>query len=332
MKVVAPSGTSGTIAVPTFGKSIDIAVGGTKVWSHGVAVPGAGVTSATLDGDYVELSVGSGTFDISTGSPVTSDQTITFGAISNHIVTAADFHVTATATSGLTVTFAAAGACTVSSSGLVHLTKVGTCTVTASQPGNDQWAAAASVSRSFQVMAATPITRAKVTITGGVTVGSTLTAHTGSWGVTPVALAYAWRLDGKAIAHGTASTLKVVSAYKGHRISVSVTASAPARASVTVTSASVAIPKTLTSTPRPVIHGTASVGHVLSVSTGTWKPSGVHLTYHWYRNGVALKHSVGKTYRVVTADRGVKITVSVTGTKAGYLSVTKTSASKRIAR
>jgi alpha-L-rhamnosidase len=61
MRVEAPTGTSGTIAVPTFGHSIDIEVNGHKVWSHGHAIG-----SAALHGDYIDLAVGSGTYDVTT--------------------------------------------------------------------------------------------------------------------------------------------------------------------------------------------------------------------------------------------------------------------------
>lgn len=66
MHVQAPRGTSGIIAVPTFGHPIDIEVNGHKVWKNGRSVPGArSVTSATLAGDYVNLAVTAGTYDIS---------------------------------------------------------------------------------------------------------------------------------------------------------------------------------------------------------------------------------------------------------------------------
>ncbi|WP_017933802.1 Ig-like domain-containing protein [Nocardioides sp. Iso805N] len=67
MHVQAPSGTTGTIAVPTFGAAVDITVNGHVVWRQGAAVAGAqGVRAATLDGAYVDLRVDAGTYDIAT--------------------------------------------------------------------------------------------------------------------------------------------------------------------------------------------------------------------------------------------------------------------------
>ena len=62
----------------------------------------------------------------------------------------ADFGVSATASSGLPVSFAAAGNCTVSGS-TIHLTGAGSCTVTASQSGDATYAPATPMSRSFAI-------------------------------------------------------------------------------------------------------------------------------------------------------------------------------------
>jgi alpha-L-rhamnosidase len=66
MQVKAPTGTAGTISVPTFGAHVDVIVNGRTVWSNGHAVRRHNDLSATLDSGYVNLTVGSGTFDIST--------------------------------------------------------------------------------------------------------------------------------------------------------------------------------------------------------------------------------------------------------------------------
>jgi hypothetical protein len=75
-------------------------------------------------------------------------QTITFGPLAASGW--GDPAVTATASSGLPVTFTAAGTCTVTGAN-VHLTGVGTCTITAAQPGNNDYAAATPVQQAFTV-------------------------------------------------------------------------------------------------------------------------------------------------------------------------------------
>jgi len=83
----------------------------------------------------------------------TQAQTITFPAIATHTFGQANFAAGATASSGLPVAYTASGACTVTAAGVIHLTSAGTCRITASQPGNDEFAAAAPVSRTFAISA-----------------------------------------------------------------------------------------------------------------------------------------------------------------------------------
>jgi alpha-L-rhamnosidase len=56
MQVTAPSGTTGTIAVPTYGASDPIVtVGGQTVWSDGTFTATTGITGASSDANYVYL-------------------------------------------------------------------------------------------------------------------------------------------------------------------------------------------------------------------------------------------------------------------------------------
>ncbi len=66
MHVSAPKGTSGTIAVPVSDSNIAVQVNGRTVWRHGRA---AGHTFApSLQGDYLNLTVGAGSYDIATSA------------------------------------------------------------------------------------------------------------------------------------------------------------------------------------------------------------------------------------------------------------------------
>jgi hypothetical protein len=87
-------------------------------------------------------------------------QTISFGPLSNKTYGAPNFSVSALASSGLAVSFAASGNCTVSGA-TVHLTGAGSCTVTASQAGDANYNSAPDVSRTFSIARA-PCTVPKV--------------------------------------------------------------------------------------------------------------------------------------------------------------------------
>ncbi|HKP36401.1 MAG TPA: Ig-like domain repeat protein, partial [Pyrinomonadaceae bacterium] len=81
-----------------------------------------------------------------------ANQTINFGALGAKTFGDADFVVSATATSGLPVSFAAtSGQCTMANANTVHLTGAGSCTITASQAGDTNYNAATSVPQSFTI-------------------------------------------------------------------------------------------------------------------------------------------------------------------------------------
>jgi hypothetical protein len=84
---------------------------------------------------------------------------------------------------------------------------------------------------------------------------------------------------------------------------------------------------------RPSIGGKTAVGKKLRVRTGSWAPSGVELTYRWFRNGKRIPQATKATYRLTRRDWRKRITVAVTGKLDGYTSVVKKSkATKRISR
>lgn len=88
-----------------------------------------------------------------------ANQTITFAALAGKTYGDADFGVSATASSGLTVSFSSqtTGTCTVSGT-TVHLVAAGTCTIRASQAGDSNYNAAPNVDRSFTISQASSIT------------------------------------------------------------------------------------------------------------------------------------------------------------------------------
>ena len=86
------------------------------------------------------------------GYDSSTPQTITFGSLGNVTFGVAPFSITATASSGLAVSFASTttAVCTISGS-TVTVIAAGICSITASQPGNSTYSAAPSVTRSFMV-------------------------------------------------------------------------------------------------------------------------------------------------------------------------------------
>ena len=76
----------------------------------------------------------------------------------------------------------------------------------------------------------------------------------------------------------------------------------------------------------PTISGTARVGSTLSAVPRTWGPAPVTLRYQWRANGIAITGATASTYKPGTAMRGKALSVTVTGSKAGYTTAARTSA------
>ncbi len=112
---------------------------------NGGTYPGGVAASFTGDASYAAIS-GTNTLTVNQ-----APQTITFGALANKTFGDPDFTVSATASSGLPVSFSTiSSACTVSGN-LVHIVSGGSCTITASQPGDGNYEPAADVSQSFTI-------------------------------------------------------------------------------------------------------------------------------------------------------------------------------------
>jgi hypothetical protein len=79
-----------------------------------------------------------------------ANQTITFGALPNRQFGDAQFGISASSSSGMTVTFAASSNCSVAGS-TVTITGAGSCTITASQPGDTNFNPAPAIQQSFSI-------------------------------------------------------------------------------------------------------------------------------------------------------------------------------------
>lgn len=164
------------------------------------------------------------------------------------------------------------------------------------------------------------------TITGSLVVGKTLTAKAGTWSPAPTGLTYQWFRSGTAITGATGATYRLVAADRARTITVRVTGTRAGYDTASRTSAATAAVKGVLTSVQPTVAGTARVGSTLTAKVGTWKPSGVTFTYRWYRNGVAVSGATAKTYVLKAADRGRTLHVKVTGTRSGYVTASRTSA------
>ncbi|MET7425961.1 MBG domain-containing protein [Dactylosporangium sp. NPDC005555] len=181
--------------------------------------PGSGVAGALVDANTSTglirnsgggAQLGRYVHQVRGGQPsAPGAQSITFPAVGDVTYGVAPFTLSPTASSGLTVALTAAGACTVSGS-TVTVTGAGSCTLTAGQPGDGTYTAAAPVSRTFQI-AKTPVS---VSLSGlGQTYDGTERKVTVTADPDPGNGAVAVTYDGSATAPTSAGTYAVQAAY-----------------------------------------------------------------------------------------------------------------------
>lgn len=163
------------------------------------------------------------------------------------------------------------------------------------------------------------------TITGSARVGSPLTATPGTW-TDGATLSYQWRRAGAPIAGATKASYVAVAADAGKRLSVVVSGALPGYSAAGIASTDTAVvAKGVLSGAKPRIIGTAKVGKKLTAKPGAWT-AGVKLSYVWKANGKVIKGAKAPSLKLAKALRGKRLTVTVTGTKAGYVTKSVTSA------
>ena len=211
-----------------------------------------------------------------------------------------------------------------------------------------------------------PFVRAAVpTVSGVAKVGSTLTAKAGVWSPVGT-YSYQWLRNGSPVAGRTASTYRVEAVDAGMKITVMVTATKTGYTKTSKTSAALAVPGVpiapipvpipspaptptpvpiptpapvpvpsptvpsvkvpFESSPKPMLVGASSVGSTVRADVSAWRPADAKLDYTWWVSNVRVPDEKAASYVLRAADLGKKVTVTVTGTKAGYETAAQTSA------
>lgn len=165
-------------------------------------------------------------------------------------------------------------------------------------------------------------------INGTPEIGQTLTGNTSDWGPGSVSLSYQWYRGSSPIRGATEKQYEVQIADAGSSLHLVVTG---LKAGYTVTArgsapSEIVPPARFTSTPAPKIDGTPRVNEILAAILGPWTPGDISLAYQWNRDGKAIQGATTARYLVHPDDAAAQLTVSVTGSKPGFTTVTKTSA------
>lgn len=183
-----------------------------------------------------------------------------------------------------------------------------------------------------------PSARVPPVLTGPALVGSTLAVGNGVWaGDSPIAYAYQWQRctlsrSCQDIHQATASSYKTVAADSGRQLRTRVTATNNVSSDDAFSNLSDIVtggPNAPANTSLPAISGSAQVGQMLSVSTGTWSGTPPFtFIYEWQRcnasgsSCTSIADATDRSYTVVSADSGKRLgalVTALTGSGAGRI-------------
>ncbi|MCS5734880.1 cell wall-binding repeat-containing protein [Herbiconiux daphne] len=150
-----------------------------------------------------------------------------------------------------------------------------------------------------------------------------------------------WSANGENIAVGQTSATQVMTAWMaspGHRANIldgrftrigigyAATPKGPTWVQILGAYASNPPPPPLTVSPTPTISGTARVAQTLTATAGTWGPAPVSLSFQWNAGGAPVAGATASSFLPDQTLVGKTVTVTVTGSRPGYQSASRTSA------
>lgn len=161
---------------------------------------------------------------------------------------------------------------------------------------------------------------------GSPKVGETLSVDTGAWQPTPASYSYQWKRNGAVISGATTATYLLKSGDVGTSISVDVSGVLTGYPQAPRPSAGVSIAGDVMTGAPVTISGIARVGARLTGAATGWQPNTASLNYQWYVGATLVQYGIKNTLVIPASAAGQRITLKVTGTRAGYDPLTRASA------
>ena len=165
--------------------------------------------------------------------------------------------------------------------------------------------------------------------TGTFTVGQTVKVSGGAQSPTPSTVAYQWLRNGASISGATRTSYKLTRSDKAKKVSVRVTVSLLGYTTTSYLTASHLV-STFVSTKAPSTTGTFAVGRIVKASRGSQSPTPSKVTYRWLRNGASISGATKSSYKLTKSDKGKKITVRLTLSRAGYTTASYTAGTHKV--
>lgn len=165
---------------------------------------------------------------------------------------------------------------------------------------------------------------------GSPKVGETLSVDTGAWQPAPTSYSYQWKRNGTIIAGATTPTYLLKAADAGATLTVDVAGVLTGYPQEPRPSAGVPVAGEAMLGAPVTVSGTAKVGARLTGSAAGWVPSTASLNYQWYAGTTLLQSGYRTTLIVPASAAGRRVVLKVTGTRAGYESLARTSAATAV--
>lgn len=164
-----------------------------------------------------------------------------------------------------------------------------------------------------------PVNTAAPSLSGNAVVGDTLTVNVGTWTGSNIAYSYSWYKNDAPIYGANSSTYVPTANDEGYAILCSVSADNEAGGDIVNTAfTSNVVSNAPVCSALPAITGTANVGEVLTVSTGTWTNSPTFAyQWQWAHVRLGIHNANTNTYTIQAEDIGQTLTCMVTATSSG---------------
>lgn len=178
------------------------------------------------------------------------------------------------------------------------------------------------------VIAALPTKEGTVGLSGDAVNGGYFTVDYSGW-PSGFRQTYKWFSNGSEIKGYDKHVLYLNQSHVGKTISAEVTFTKMGYETKRPKTIGVKVAPAPLSALKPVVVGTAQVGKKLTANSGKWTP-GTSFSYQWFASSKAIRGATKSAYTPTAGERGKKITVRVTGSKAGYTTVAKTSSATKV--
>ena len=165
----------------------------------------------------------------------------------------------------------------------------------------------------------------EISVAGGNTVGSTLTATVVNWDYTAT-LNYQWLRNSVAIPNATGTTYVTTSADAGALVSFKILATKPSKPSATISSVPILVIRPALAAAS--LTGEARVG--VPLVGGPLAETSATVVYKWLADGKTIPGAIGSTYTPTPSEYQKAITLQTTVTQEGFPVAVTTSTAKMV--